>query len=135
MTLPPAGWVADPTERHEHRYWDGSQWTDHVSNGGVTGSDKLMRPPAPLRPDNWLAHFLLFLLISMSMIALASLLVGFVWLAFAMGATGRRKRDILMMPIPIWGTIVFIQTVWRYTAKNVYWSVRADRVSNTPFSG
>jgi hypothetical protein len=35
----PAGWHADPHGRHEHRYWDGARWTDHVSDGGVQGTD------------------------------------------------------------------------------------------------
>ncbi len=41
----PANWYPDPGGRNELRYWDGNVWTDHVSNGGVTGSDPL--PPAP----------------------------------------------------------------------------------------
>ncbi len=39
MTDGAAGWQADPTGRFEHRYWDGSQWTDHVSNAGVASTD------------------------------------------------------------------------------------------------
>jgi hypothetical protein len=39
MTDNPAGWQADPTGRHEHRYWDGSQWTDNVADGGVANTD------------------------------------------------------------------------------------------------
>ncbi|MHB9002776.1 MAG: DUF2510 domain-containing protein [Coriobacteriia bacterium] len=39
--LPAAGWLPDPTQRHELRYWDGAQWTEHVSGGGVTGTDPL----------------------------------------------------------------------------------------------
>lgn len=35
----PAGWHPDPRERHELRYWDGSKWTDHVSDAGVTSKD------------------------------------------------------------------------------------------------
>jgi hypothetical protein len=35
----PAGWHPDPRGRHEHRYWDGSQWTDHVADAGVMGTD------------------------------------------------------------------------------------------------
>ena len=35
----PAGWHPDPQERHELRYWDGSKWTDHVSDAGVTSKD------------------------------------------------------------------------------------------------
>ena len=33
MTSPfaPAGWYPDPSGEHASRYWDGSAWTDHVS--------------------------------------------------------------------------------------------------------
>lgn len=37
----PAGWIADPTGRHELRYWDGAAWTEHVSDAGVQGTDAL----------------------------------------------------------------------------------------------
>ena len=30
-----ADWHPDPTGRHELRYWDGSQWTEHVVDKGV----------------------------------------------------------------------------------------------------
>lgn len=32
-------WLADPTGRHELRYFDGSGWTEHVADGGVISSD------------------------------------------------------------------------------------------------
>ena len=35
MSNPAANWYPDPTGRHEHRYWDGNAWTDHVSDRGV----------------------------------------------------------------------------------------------------
>lgn len=35
----PAGWLADPTGRHEHRYWDGSSWSRHVADGGRRSVD------------------------------------------------------------------------------------------------
>jgi hypothetical protein len=38
---PPAGWHPDPHSRHELRYWNGTQWTDHVSDRGVTGVDNV----------------------------------------------------------------------------------------------
>lgn len=34
-----AGWYPDPTSRHELRYYDGTDWTEHVSNAGVTSTD------------------------------------------------------------------------------------------------
>lgn len=37
------GWYADPAARHEYRYWDGAQWTEHVSDRGNRGMD-------PIRP-------------------------------------------------------------------------------------
>lgn len=37
----PAGWYADPVGRFEHRYWDGSEWTEHVARGGQTDRDPL----------------------------------------------------------------------------------------------
>jgi uncharacterized protein DUF2510 len=35
----PPGWLTDPSGRHEHRYWSGSEWTEHVTDGGVPGTD------------------------------------------------------------------------------------------------
>src|SRR5262249_44306235 len=33
-TRPSPQWARDPTGRHDYRYWDGTQWTGHVINGG-----------------------------------------------------------------------------------------------------
>ncbi len=35
----PAGWYADPSGRFELRYWDGNQWTEHVSRDGQQYTD------------------------------------------------------------------------------------------------
>jgi hypothetical protein len=35
----PAGWQPDPTGKHDHRYWDGTAWTEHVANAGVASID------------------------------------------------------------------------------------------------
>jgi uncharacterized protein YxjI len=37
-TTPP-GWYPDPYGRHESRFFDGAQWTEHVSNYGRTSID------------------------------------------------------------------------------------------------
>ena len=34
-----AGWYADPANRYELRYWDGSAWTEHVSRAGQQYTD------------------------------------------------------------------------------------------------
>jgi hypothetical protein len=40
-TPPPAppDWYSDPYHLHELRYFDGSTWTEHVSDAGVTSTD------------------------------------------------------------------------------------------------
>jgi hypothetical protein len=35
----PPSWLADPTGRHEHRYWDGTAWTEHVADDGEAATD------------------------------------------------------------------------------------------------
>lgn len=42
-----AAWHPDPTGRHELRYWDGAQWTEHVSDGGVQSVAPLTPPQQP----------------------------------------------------------------------------------------
>jgi uncharacterized protein YxjI len=42
----PAGWYPDSFGRHEHRYWDGFQWTHHVASRGLQGVD----PPPNTSP-------------------------------------------------------------------------------------
>ena len=37
----PAGWMVDPSGKHEQRYWSGTAWTDHVMNDGTPGVDPL----------------------------------------------------------------------------------------------
>ncbi len=41
MSTTPANWHPDPVNRHQLRYWDGANWTKHVSDNGVTGVDPL----------------------------------------------------------------------------------------------
>lgn len=37
----PAGWFADPTGRHQLRYWDGAAWTAFVADAGIQTEDPL----------------------------------------------------------------------------------------------
>lgn len=43
----PAGWFADPYNRHELRYFDGAAWTENVSDAGAQGADPPGGVPAP----------------------------------------------------------------------------------------
>ena len=45
MNGPAPGWQPDPTGRHEYRYWDGTNWSDDVSDGGVTATDPVAGTP------------------------------------------------------------------------------------------
>lgn len=36
-----AGWFPDPAGRFDHRWWDGTQWTETVSRGGSTMTDPI----------------------------------------------------------------------------------------------
>jgi hypothetical protein len=40
-----ADWYPDPTGRHQHRYWGGRAWTDHVADNGVQGLDPTQAAP------------------------------------------------------------------------------------------
>jgi hypothetical protein len=37
----PSGWKADPTGRHQFRYWDGFQWTENVADAGQQSRDSV----------------------------------------------------------------------------------------------
>ena len=41
------GWYDDPMSRHERRYFDGTEWTEHVANGETQASDPLEQPTTP----------------------------------------------------------------------------------------
>lgn len=41
LSLPPAGWHADPYQRYPWRYWDGRLWTGYVSVDGQTYTDSV----------------------------------------------------------------------------------------------
>ena len=41
-----AGWLPDPTAKHEQRFWSGTEWTDQVIDDGIRGTDP---PPHSLK--------------------------------------------------------------------------------------
>jgi uncharacterized RDD family membrane protein YckC len=51
----PARWAPDPLGRHQYRYWDGTGWTEHVSDDGRVATDPPIANPTPaaqeLPPD------------------------------------------------------------------------------------
>jgi hypothetical protein len=41
IPAPSGSWHGDPTGRFASRYWDGTRWTEHVSDGNTTTTDPL----------------------------------------------------------------------------------------------
>jgi uncharacterized protein YxjI len=48
----PADWYPDPSGRHELRYYDGNQWTEHVSSGGRQSVEPLTPGAVPVAGSN-----------------------------------------------------------------------------------
>lgn len=46
----PANWHADPTGRHQYRYWNGTEWTDQVADNQVTSTDPPLMPTSGAAP-------------------------------------------------------------------------------------
>jgi hypothetical protein len=84
-------------------------------------------PPRPeTQPDSWFGHFLRYLAVS-SLLTLSMLFViGFFWQGHILNRTGYRKRDLLLLFVPIAAHIVAIKSLWRYTARDIYWSPRPE---------
>lgn len=48
----PPQWAADPYGRHELRYWDGQEWSEHVRDGALPSRDPVRGPERQAdRPD------------------------------------------------------------------------------------
>jgi len=53
MTTPlAADWYPDPLGRHEHRFWDGALWTEHVASAGRQAIDPPVIATSPAPVDN-----------------------------------------------------------------------------------
>ena len=104
---------------------------------GATQYPDLVRPSALVVPerapehDPWLSHALRFAGVGMLLVlAWFTFIAGLVWRMHMLDVTGYRKRDVLWLWVPIAGTVVEVKTLWRYTARGVYWDERDDRPSD-----
>jgi len=103
---------------------------------GTTQYPDLVRPsavavpePEPVR-DPWLLHALRFIGVGLLLVlAWTTFILGLLWRMRMFTVTGYRKRDVLWEWVPIIGTIAETRTLWRYTAREVYWEPREDRPS------
>lgn len=48
----PAAWHPDPAGKHDHRWWDGQRWTEHVADAGVASVDPLPGAPEAATPPD-----------------------------------------------------------------------------------
>lgn len=88
-----------------------------------------MESAEPVR-DPWFPHFLRYFGVSLSTGVSFYVLAGFFWWPYITNRTGYRKRDALLLLVPIVGAYVGAVCLWRYTARSVYWSQREDRTSD-----
>jgi hypothetical protein len=114
----PPGWYDDPGAVSGRRYWDGERWTAAAPSTSTIGSQ-----------DPGFAHFLRFFGVFVLWYVATVPALGLIWLAFIFNRVGYRKRDVLMMLIPIWSAIVSVRALWRYTARWVYWPPLPGRPS------
>lgn len=74
-------------------------------------------------------HFVRYLGIAMLLSLANAVVIGIVWTFVILTRTGYRKRDVLLLLVPVVGWIVSVKAIWRYTAKTMYWTPRPDRPS------
>jgi hypothetical protein len=113
------GWYIDTRRPDTMLFWTGTEWKD----GEKALPDR----------EGWWAHFLLFVVVAAVFYLAVLFLIGLLLLPFALRASGRRARDLLMVLIPLWGTIVVVQTMWRLSARRICWLPRHDLASKPLF--
>jgi hypothetical protein len=82
-------WRVDPYGRHEFRYWDGTEWTEHVSDRGAPSTDapiagRAVPPPpgarAALAPPPTSASVVYVHHERTNGLAIASMVLGIIWI-------------------------------------------------------
>jgi hypothetical protein len=79
-------WRADPSRRHEYRYWDGTQWSEHASSLGRVLNDPLgadaarFPPPPPGGPSPAPVQPVYVAVPRNNGLAIASMVLGIVWM-------------------------------------------------------
>jgi hypothetical protein len=104
---------------------------------GATRYPSLTRSAAPavVEPepvsDPWFLHALRFVGVgALLAVAWMTFILGLLWRMHALSVSGYRKRDVLWLWVPVVGWIGDARTLWRYTAREVYWTPRDDRPSH-----
>ena len=102
-----------------------TQYPDLVRRSSVAVPE-----PEPV-DDPWWPHALRFVGVGLLLVvAWMTFIVGLVWRMHALSATGYRKRDVLWLWVPVIGWVADSRSLWRYTAREAYWTPREDRPSH-----
>ena len=81
--------------------------------------------------DPWSLHVLRFIGVGLLLlVAWMTFILGLVWRMHALNVTGYRKRDVLWLWVPVIGWVADSRSLWRYTAREAYWTPREDRPSH-----
>jgi hypothetical protein len=128
--------VAASCRACDEPFLDNALFCEHC---GATRYPSLTRPSAPAtsEPDTepvrdpWMPHALRFIGVgALLAVAWMTFIVGLVWRMHALSVSGYRKRDVLWLWVPVVGWIADARTLWRYTAREAYWTPRDDRPSH-----
>lgn len=92
-------------------------------------------PPTGETADSTWRHVGRYLGASFAVGLAMVVLVGLFWQARILARTGYRRRDLLLLLVPLVNVIVPTRSLWRYTARDVYWSARSDRPSSVQPTG
>lgn len=77
------GWYPDPTGRHDHRWYDGARWTDHVGDAGRASIDALAADTGPStgqRPPRNEALRVLGIVVGVLAVAVVALFAWAAWM-------------------------------------------------------
>lgn len=70
MTGTSGSWQPDPYGRHQHRWWDGAQWTSLVSDNGVSRDENAaMVPVVPAAPPRSNRGLLIAIVVAVALVA------------------------------------------------------------------
>lgn len=97
----------------------------------LTRPTALATPDPEPAPDPWVPHALRFIGVgALLAVAWTTFILGLLWRMHALSVTGYRKRDVVWLWVPLIGWVADARTLWRYTARDAYWTPRDDRPSH-----